>query len=265
MDKELELILEKLINDFKDIKEVAAISFAGSSTSKRNDTLSDIDIDIFTYSDISVELRGKIISRYAEYKEVGNDYWGQGDEFILKNKNIPIDIAYFGIEWIEEVLNNILVNHNASVGYSTCFWYNVKNSEITFDREGRFAKLKEIANCQYPVRLKKNIIKKNYPLLKKNISSYYNQISKAINRNDINSINHRLAGFMASYFDIIFAVNETPHPGEKRLINIIKNKCTKIPKNFDEDINNILKSTGNLDKELLVKLDSLIDSLDDII
>lgn len=265
MDKELELILEELIKDFKNMKEVAAISFAGSSTSKRNDSLSDIDIDIFTYSDISVELREKIISKYAEYKEVGNDYWGQGDEFILKNKNIPIDIAYFGISWIEDIVNNILANYNASVGYSTCFWYNIKNSDIIFDREGRFAKLKEISNCKYPVKLKKNIIEKNYPLLKNNISSYYNQISKAISRSDINSINHRLAGFMASYFDIIFAINEIPHPGEKRLINIIKNTCTKIPKNFEEDINNILKSAGNLDNELLVKLDSLIDNLDDVI
>lgn len=56
MDKKLNLILEEIISDFRDIKEVAAISFAGSSTAKRNDNLSDIDIDIFTYSDIPIEV-----------------------------------------------------------------------------------------------------------------------------------------------------------------------------------------------------------------
>lgn len=122
MDKKLNLILEEIISDFRDIKEVAAISFAGSSTAKRNDNLSDIDIDIFTYSDIPIEIREKIVSKHASYKEVGNDYWGQGDEFILRYNNIPIDIAYFGMAWIEDVINNILVKNNASVGYSTCFY-----------------------------------------------------------------------------------------------------------------------------------------------
>ncbi len=287
MDKKLNLILEEIISDFRDIKEVAAISFAGSSTAKRNDNLSDIDIDIFTYSDIPIEIREKIVSKHASYKEVGNDYWGQGDEFILRYNNIPIDIAYtysdipieirekivskhasykevgndywgqgdefilrynnipidiayFEMSWIEDVINNILVKHNASIGYSTCFWHNIKNSNIIFDREGRLSKLKEITKCRYPSKLKENIIEKNYPLLKNNISSYYNQISKAIKRRDLNSINHRLSGFLASYFDIIFAINEIPHPGEKRLINIIKNTCDKIPRNFEKDINNII-------------------------
>lgn len=265
MDKELNLILEEIINDFKDIKEVAAISFAGSSTSERNDSLSDIDIDVFTYSDVPIEVREKIVSKYAKYKEVGNDYWGQGDEFVLRYKNTPIDIAYFGMSWIEDIIDNILVKHNASVGYSTCFWHNVKNSDIIFDREGRLTKLKELTKCSYPKELKENIIKKNYPLLKRNISSYYNQISKAINREDLNSINHRVSGFLASYFDIIFAINEIPHPGEKRLINIVKNTCNKIPRNFEDDINNILKLAGRGEKDLLVSLDSLINDLDGII
>ncbi|WP_278599527.1 DUF4037 domain-containing protein [Clostridium tertium] len=265
MDKKLNLILEEIISDFRDIKEVAAISFAGSSTAKRNDNLSDIDIDIFTYSDIPIEIREKIVSKYASYKEVGNDYWGQGDEFILRYNNIPIDIAYFEMSWIEDVINNILVKHNASIGYSTCFWHNIKNSNIIFDREGRLSKLKESTKCRYPSKLKENIIEKNYPLLKNNISSYYNQISKAIKRRDLNSINHRLSGFLASYFDIIFAINEIPHPGEKRLINIIKNTCDKIPRNFEEDINNILKSSGSLESDLLLHLDSLINNLNNII
>lgn len=265
MNKDISLILEEIINDFKDIKEVAAISFAGSSTSKRNDNLSDIDIDIFTYSDIPIEIREKIVSKYANYKEVGNDYWGQGDEFILKDTNTPIDIAYFGMSWIEDVIDNILIKFNASTGYSTCFWHNIKNSNIIFDREGRLTKLKEITNCSYPIKLKENIIEKNYPLLKRNISSYYNQISKAINRGDLNSINHRLTGFLASYFDIIFAINEIPHPGEKRLINIIKNTCTKIPRSFEADINKILRLSGSGDKDLLLYLDSLINNLDNII
>ncbi len=49
---------------------------------------------------------------------------------------------------------------------------------------------------------------------KKN-ASYLDQIKLAVKRNDPISVNHRIAAFMASYFDIIFALNKVYHPGEK--------------------------------------------------
>ena len=55
----------------------------------------------------------------------------------------------------------------------------------------------------------------------KPFASYYEQIEKAIKRDDKNSINHRISAFMASYFDIIFAKNKMLHPGEKNWLIIV--------------------------------------------
>lgn len=263
--KEVNKVLDKLIEEFKMIDEVSAIAFAGSNTSNRGDVLSDIDIDIFTNKEISVEKREEIISKYSKDREVGKDHWGQGDEFLLDNFDKIIDIAYFDINWIEETLDNILVKHKAQIGYSTCFWHNIKNLNVIFDKEGNLEKLKEKSKVSYPKELKENIIKTNMNILKGDFSSFYVQIEKAMKREDINSINNRLAGFMASYFDILFAINEIPNPGEKRLVSIIKDNAKFIPNNFEEDINEAFKLGGECNFELVDVLDSLIKNLNEII
>ena len=49
-------------------------------------------------------------------------------------------------------------------------------------------------------------------------------------------INHRTAAFMESYFDILFALNEKTHPGEKRLIPLAKAHCPILPRDFEENL-----------------------------
>jgi len=55
---------------------------------------------------------------------------------------------------------------------------------------------------------------------KLNIPSYnsYFILLKAIKRKDKVNLGNRVTAFMDSYFDVIFALNEVTHPGEKRLV-----------------------------------------------
>lgn len=79
-------------------------------------------------------------------------------------------------------------------------------------------------------------------MLSRVLPSFDKQIKKAVECNDIVSICHRTAEYMASYFDIIFALNEMFHPGEKCLIQICKTKCSILPKDFEENITKLYKS-----------------------
>ena len=67
---------------------------------------------------------------------------------------------------------------------------------------------------------------------------------------------------MASYFDIIFAVNELLHPGEKRLVKYAKDNCQNLPKNFEDNINNLLVQPNS---ETLNILDDMVESLRQIL
>ncbi|MGL4373249.1 MAG: DUF4037 domain-containing protein, partial [Turicibacter sp.] len=113
--------------------------------------------------------------------------------------------------------------------------------------------------------LKKNIIKKNQPILRSCNSSYYHQIEKAIIRRDWNSVNHRVTAFLASYFDIIFALNEMPHPGEKRLLAIVEKDCGIYPCGYKEDIESLLVAVGTDSKAVLKILNNMVDELESIL
>ena len=131
-----------------------------------------------------------------------------------------------------------------------------------YDKEGKLKEIQDSCNVEYPKKLKENIIKKNYPLLNKQMPAYYFQIEKAIKRNDIVSVNHRVAALLASYFDIIFAVNEMPHPGEKKLIKIIKDKNLTIPFEMEKNISNILKYSAEDNENILSEIEILVENLD---
>ena len=87
------MIVQQLVNEYKGLSEVEAITLAGSGANGRKDNYSDIDIDIIVSKEIDNDRREQIIKKVSDYMEVGNDYWGDGDEFLLRSSDIQVDIA----------------------------------------------------------------------------------------------------------------------------------------------------------------------------
>lgn len=253
--------LKEMIREFSKIEEVEGILLAGSHATKTNDKNSDYDIYIYSSKEISIEKRKLITDKYCSYMELNNTFWEAEDDGFLKD-GIPVEIIYRSLEWIEGMLDRTLIKCEADVGYTTCFWANFINSIILYEKNGALNKLQDKYNILYPDELKKNIVKKNYPLLKLQMPAYYHQIEKALKRDDFISVNHRIAALFASYFDIIFAANEMAHPGEKKLIKIIKDNNLKVPKDMEKNINNILMYSASNNSELLLEIDELINNLD---
>jgi len=257
-------LANRVARQFGSLDQVEAVALSGSQTSELRDSNSDVDLYVYVTRVIPLEIRGGI-AEGAERAEIGNEYWEPGDEWIDQETGIAVDVMFRHVTWIEEQLDRVLGQHQAAVGYSTCFWYNVRYSQVLFDRNGWLNDLKKSCDQPYPPELKRAIIDKNFPLLRRNLSSYLRQIELAISRNDPVSVNHRLAALLASYFDALFAVNEVPHPGEKRLIPHALAQCHKIPPDMPEKIKDLLTPPQGGYATTVADLHLLIDGLENLL
>ena len=261
----MEEIIKEIISEYKKLDEVEAITLAGSRAAGRNDQQSDIDLDLFITCPISIEKRRSIALKFADQMEIGNEFFGSSDEYILRDFNIDIDICLFNLEDIVNNLHSVMNEYHASTGYTTCFVHNVVNAKLLYDRNGLLKQLQKEYHRRYPHQLKQNIINMNYPILRDAFSSYYHQVEKAIKRQDLNSLNHRVTAFLASYYDIIFAINEMLHPGEKRLLSIIEHSCPIYPPDAQKQIEQLIRNIGINDEVVLKTMNQLVDELQNML
>lgn len=230
-------ILKEIAKAYSKLDCVYAMVLSGSRTSEQSDELSDYDLYIYTDKEIPIEFRTELAKKYASDYEINNQYFETGDEWTLKESGIGLDFMFRCPNWIQDQITNVYNKHYASNGYTTCFLHNVYTSKILYDKNGWFLNLQNKITGAYPKELKENIIKRNLMLLsEKKGASYLEQVELAIKRDDPVSINHRISAFLASYFDIIFALNEIYHPGEKRQIKYALKNCKILPERFEENL-----------------------------
>jgi len=248
---------------FATLPEVIAVALAGSGVTAAADEQSDLDLYVYARTPVAMADRIAIATRFATRREVDNDFWEPGDEWIDTTTGRHVDVMYRAPVWIEEQLERVLVKHEASVGYSTCFWHNVLHSTPLFDRSGWYRELQTAAARPYPQPLQRAIIARNHPILRQTLSSYLAQIERAVRRGDSVSVQHRVTALLASYFDILFAVNELPHPGEKRLLQLPATRCARTPAEMETQVNALLETAARpATLAVLWHVNALLNSLD---
>ena len=230
--------VDALFEELSRLPQVEAIALGGSRATGRNDAKSDYDVYIYLTGPVEEAYRRVILSKYCSYMEIGNTFWEREDDVTLLD-GIDMDIIYRNLEDFARGIASVVDDCTAWNGYTTCMWHNLITSRILFDRTGRLQKLQARYQIPYPQKLKENIIARNMNLLSGMLPSFDTQIQKAENRGDLVSVNHRVTEFLASYFDILFALNEMPHPGEKRMQDICTKECTILPQHFDSNLNRL--------------------------
>ncbi len=251
--------IKDYLKKYSQLPGVRAIGVGGSRSANSFDSTSDYDIYVFTDRVPEREERERIVLPISSKYEICGDYFGPGDEYLVDSLGVEFDVMFFDCAWFEGIVRSTWIEGNASNGYTTCFLYTLNNLTIEFEKDGWLSALKKTISTPYPEKLRENIIHRNMMLMKdKPFSSYLEQVEKAVNRGDLNSISHRRAAFMESYFDALFAASRLLHPGEKRLISFSLSNCPLLPEDFETDMKKALNQNG---PELVNILSCMVEKL----
>lgn len=246
---------------------VAAIALVGSHTSGMVESDSDVDLFVYTDGDLGT-LRADVAREHADptsWRSLYEGGFGDGDVWRLKHGQPWLDLMYWPTTWAEQQLRRVLVAHTASMGYSTAFWRSIRDARPLYERDGWHAELQRRARQPYPEALRRNVVRLNRPYLQDHPFSFREQAARAIARQDAVSVNHRVAAWLASYVDIVFAVNGVLHPGEKQLLRHLSRECDTLPADMLAAVSRIVGLAGQASPSILAAMDELTDALEAVL
>lgn len=257
-------LVQDLFADLAALPEVEAIALGGSRAGEAYDEKSDYDVYLYCTAPVPEETRRALLGRYCSYMEIGNCFWELEDNCTLLG-GVDIDILYRNLDEFTRDVASVAEDCQSRNGYTTCLWHNLLTCKILYDRSGRLAAAKARFDIPYPPLLRERIIQRNRRLLGDSLPAYQGQIAKAAGRGDLVSINHRTAAFLESYFDILFALNRQTHPGEKRLMQLCRERCPLLPERFEENLEQLFAHLFAGDGRAEEDVRAIIDALDRVL
>ncbi len=201
---------------------------------------SDIDLYVYTAAELPAAVRAGIIEPRASVAEVGYDIW-EVEDYWLERNGTKVEAMYRRPEWETGYLEDLFANHRAQMGFSTTGWHGVVNALVLFDRNGWARSVKAFADRPYPGELAAAIIQLNSRTLRGTLVTHPEALIAALARDDLTFAHSRVNEILNSYFDILFALNRTLHPGAKRQLANAQKLPLK-PAGMEADITDLLRS-----------------------
>ena len=254
--------LGEIASAFAGIAGVEAVAWCGSAAMQKADSLSDYDLYVYWRTPVPLDARKKIIASRASEYQLDNTFWELEDEWIEPD-GLRFNVMYRSCREAEEEVHRRLVQHVASLGYTTAYCFSLSQSDNLADPNSWLADLQRQTRGAYPRGLLQAILRKNRPVLGGGMQScYLQQIRAAIARQDPVSLNHRVAAWLSSYFDILFAINGQFHPGEKRLL-IYAEELTNLPRTPCSISSNCVTFAGRIETPIAAHLERMLERLDE--
>lgn len=253
-------MVDRLFTALSALPQVEAIALGGSRAGNHYDEKSDYDIYLYCTEPVPEAVRRGILKNFCAHMEIGNHFWELEDNCRLNN-GVDIDILYRNLDDFTADVADVVEQCHGRNGYTTCMWHNLRTCKVIYDKNGRLTAAKHRFDVPYPAALREDIISRNWKLLRSAMPAYEQQIRKAVDRSDLVSINHRVSAFLESYFDLLLALNEQTHPGEKRLTQLCRESCKLLPDQFEETLNSLFQHMFTQPEKVAGDLDRILSEL----
>ena len=253
-------MFEAVIRELSMLTQVEAIALGGSRSGEHYDEKSDYDIYVYCTAPVPEQTLQQILDKYCARLELSNHFWELEDNGTFLN-GVDFDILYRDLDDFTAGVAHTVENCQPQNAYTTCMWHNLITCRILEDKTGRLMIAKERFSVPYPEQLRSNILDRGMKLLREAMPAYELQIMKAAERGDSVSVNHRVSAFLETYFDLLFALNRQTHPGEKRLIQLCKERCATLPERFEENLQSLFAHMFTDASALKDDLNHILDEL----
>jgi hypothetical protein len=253
--------LQEIASAFGSIRGVEAVAWCGSAAMGVADAHSDFDFYVYTNAPVSLESRRELILERSQHSQLNNTFWELEDEWVDREGR-RFNAMYRSCDFVLGEIAARLERYSADLGYTTAYCFSVANGFILHDPRQWLSTVQQRLGQPFPEPLIRSIVTKNRPVLGRGMQScYLAQMKAAIARDDLISLNHRVAVWIASYTDILFAVNRRYHPGEKRLLKYMQGLPAR-PENAVEDIQRLCTLAGSLSSPIVEQVSALLERLD---
>ena len=270
LTQQKEAILNRIVNDLKNVKGVRAVVLGGSYATGHANETSDLDMGIYYHenSPFNVEEIRDIAKRYA----IGNtptvtDFyqwgpWVNGGAWMNTSAG-KVDFLYRNIDQvkttIEKAKNGEWENHyeqRPPYGFSSVIYLAECQSCIPlYDPQNMITELKQEVSV-YPSKLKHTIIQETLWSAEFTLI----QASTFIEKQDIYNIAGCLTRAVKNIVSALFAINEIYPIGDKRALEILE-KTGKKPDQLKATVEDILCITKHSPAENIKKMKHLFEQV----
>lgn len=254
--------IRHILAPFSSLEDTTAIAVGGSFATGLADNDSDVDIYVYSETPIPIDYRKEVSAALGRDCIIDGGHADPSDQWYDRESGYRIDLIYRQPRWMMGEIRRILVERTPSLGWSTCVWDSLLYSTIAYDPTQWLEDLKKTATVPYPVELQKAIILHNRRALKNETSGLIGSLAVAARRRDLPSLGQRMSALLASCFDIVFAANKVTNPGEKRILDHVRRRCKRTPRDFRKTVEGLISSIAGEPDEIIENAGALVDSIE---
>lgn len=106
---------------------------------------------LYCTAPIDEEARRALLVRYCTVMEIGNHYWEYEDNCTFRD-GVDLDLLHRDLDGFAADMRRVVEGHEASLGYTTCMWHNLRTCKVVFDRHSRLEALNGASTCRTRTR-----------------------------------------------------------------------------------------------------------------